>query len=102
MDTPEKKVKKAVVKELERLGVYHFFAAANGYGRAGIPDIICCLNGQFLAIECKAGKNKTTALQDREMQRIDAAGGRTLVVTDDPTTFEVLGYVLQNMKDPHT
>ena len=98
MATPESLVKKAVVKELERRGVYYFFAAANGYGRAGIPDIICCHHGEFLAIECKAGKNKPTALQVREMGRIEAAGGRTLVVTEDPTTFEVLGYVLENME----
>lgn len=98
MATPEGAVKKAVVKLLEKAGAYYFFAAANGYGRAGIPDIICCLHGEFLAIECKAGKNKATALQLREMDRIKIAGGRPLIVTDDPQSLEALGYVLDNMK----
>lgn len=99
MATPEAIVKKKVVELLTKNGIYHFFAAANGYGRAGIPDIICCHRGVFLAIECKAGKNKPTALQVREMQRIDAAGGVSLVVTDDPATFEVLGFAIQEIKD---
>jgi Holliday junction resolvase len=49
-------------------------------GKLGIPDIIACVNGYFLAIECKAGKGKTTALQDRELENIRAAGGVTMVV----------------------
>ena len=99
MATPESLVKKSVVELLKKEGIYHFFAAANGYGRAGIPDIICCVDGSFVAIECKAGKNKPTALQLREMQRIDDAGGVSLVVTDDPVTFRLLGWVIQQLKE---
>jgi Holliday junction resolvase len=54
-----------------------------GFGRAGIPDIICCFQGKFIAIECKAGKGKTTALQDRELNAIRAAGGMAMVVNED-------------------
>jgi len=60
--TPEAKVKAAVRKLLVAFGIYHFMPAANGFGRAGIPDIICCFGGRFIAIECKAGKGVTTAL----------------------------------------
>jgi len=98
MATPESIVKAQARKVLEKAGAYFFFPAANGYGRAGIPDIIVCVNGEFLAIECKAGKNTTTALQKRELAAIERAGGRTLVLTDDPVTFEALGYILKNME----
>lgn len=81
--TPEGKVKAAVKKILDAHGVYHFSPAANGYGRVGVPDIICCVNGYFLAIECKAGKGKTTALQDRELAAITKAGGAAAVVHED-------------------
>lgn len=81
--TPEGKVKTAVKKILDTQGVYHFSPAANGYGRVGVPDIICCVDGYFLAIECKAGKGKTTALQDRELAAITAAGGAAAVVHED-------------------
>lgn len=80
--TPEAKVKANVRKLLDVLEMYYFFPPANGYGRAGIPDIVGCLHGRFVAIECKAGKNKTTALQDRELERITAAGGFAFVANE--------------------
>ena len=78
--TPEAKVKAAVVKILKEHGVYYFFPATGGYGRSGVPDIVCCVNGHFLAIECKAGNNIPTALQLAEMSRIQDAGGLPLVI----------------------
>ena len=80
--TPESKVKKHVVEILKREGVYYFYPVTGGFGRSGIPDIICCLNGRFFGIECKAGTNKPTALQEAEMARIRLAGGKTLVVNE--------------------
>jgi Holliday junction resolvase len=80
--TPEARCKQRVRKILDAANVYYFLPPGSGYGRAGIPDIIACVNGFFLAIECKAGKGKTTALQDRELERIQAAGGTTMVIYD--------------------
>ena len=80
--TPEKKVKNKVVEVLKAHGVYYFFPATFGMGRSGVPDIICCYRGRFLAIECKAGAGKTTALQERELAAIRAAGGMQLVVNE--------------------
>jgi len=37
----------------------------------------------FFGIECKAGKNKTTALQDKNIKEINKAGGYALVVNED-------------------
>ena len=68
--TPEAKVKAAVKKLLDEMGIYHFSPVQNGMGRAGIPDIIGCYRGRFLGIECKAGNGKTTALQDLELEKI--------------------------------
>lgn len=82
MATPESKVKTAVVKVLDELGAYHFKPATHGYGRSGVPDICGCLNGRFFGIECKAGKGKTTALQDRELRRISEMGGIALIVDE--------------------
>ena len=81
--TPEAAVKAAVKKILTAHEVYYFPPATAGYGRSGVPDIVCCVNGYFLAIECKAGKGKTTALQDREIGAITDAGGIALVVNED-------------------
>ena len=81
--TPEKKVKDKVVKLLKQWNVYYFFPATHGYGRSGVPDIICCYEGKFIAIECKAGDNKTTLLQDREIAAIQAAGGKAYVINEN-------------------
>jgi hypothetical protein len=80
--TPEAKVKKAVKDILDELHIYHFSPFQAGMGRAGIPDIICCVNGRFVGIECKAGKAITTALQNRELAAIHAAGGFAFVARE--------------------
>jgi Holliday junction resolvase len=80
--TPERKVKEKVVTVLKEYGAYYFFPATYGLGRAGVPDIIACYNGFFVAIECKAGKGTTTALQERELARIRNAGGLALVINE--------------------
>lgn len=81
--TPEGKVKAHVKKTLDAMGIYNFSPFQAGMGRAGIPDIIACYNGLFLAIECKAGKGKTTALQEREINAIRTAKGLAFVINED-------------------
>ena len=81
--TPEKKVKDKVTAILRKHDAYYFFPATYGMGRAGIPDIVVCSNGLFIAIECKAGKGQLTALQEREIERIKEAKGFTFVARED-------------------
>lgn len=50
------------------------------YGTAGIPDIICCLEGAFFAFEVKTPSGTVTKLQDSTIQKIKNAGGRAFVV----------------------
>jgi Holliday junction resolvase len=95
--TPEAKVKLAVRKVLDSLGVYYFMPPGNGFGRAGIPDIIGCMNGRFIAIECKAGKGKTTALQERELLAICNHGGFTFIARED--CLEELKQLLEKLHD---
>lgn len=94
--TPEKRVKDACVEVLKAFNAYYFFPVMGGYGRSGIPDIIACFRGQFIAIECKAGFNTTTQLQERELKAIATAGGVTLVIRED--TIELLQQELRRIK----
>jgi len=82
-DTPEKKVKTRLKKQLDELGIYHFSPFQAGMGRAGIPDVIGCYRGLFVAFECKAGKGKTTALQERELNAIRTARGLAFVINEE-------------------
>ena len=80
--TPEVKVKNKVVAQLKALGAYYFYPVTGGWGGSGVPDIVGCYKGLFFGIECKAGKNKPTKLQDLNLRQIDTAGGLALVVNE--------------------
>ena len=81
--TPEGKVQKSVRQVLDRLGAYYVMPVTGGYGRQGAPDFLVCYQGKFFGIETKAGKGKTTALQDLNLSNIRSAGGVALVVYED-------------------
>lgn len=81
--TPEAKVKKKVVEILKSVGAYYFYPVTGGFGMSGVPDIICCYKGRFIAIECKAGKGKTTALQEQNITRIKDNHGIAIVVNEE-------------------
>lgn len=80
--TPEKKVKQAVVKQLKELGAYYFYPVTGGYGASGVPDIVGCYYGRFFAFECKAGKNKPTALQQKNIDQIQEMKGIVAVINE--------------------
>lgn len=94
--TPEGKVKDEVVRILKEEGVYYFFPATHGFGRSGVPDIVCCVNGKFLGIECKAGTNKPTALQVREIESIRRNGGYAIVVNE--TNWDMVRELVRKVK----
>jgi len=80
--TPEAKVKKVVAQQLREIKAYYFYPATGGYGRSGVPDIVGCYKGKFFGIECKAGKNKPTALQEKNLKDITESNGIALVVNE--------------------
>lgn len=81
--TPEKKVKDKVVAQLKSLGAYYFYPVTGGFGASGVPDIVACYKGLFFGIECKAGKNKPTKLQELNLRQITGSGGTALVINED-------------------
>lgn len=85
--TPEGKVKQQVVKLMKAYGIYYFSPMTHGFGRSGVPDIICCVKGRFVGIECKAGSNKPTVLQEKEMQDIRTSGGVTYIINETNLTM---------------
>ena len=81
--TPEAKVKKRVKVILKELGAYYTMPVTGGFGTSGAPDFLVCLNGRFVGIECKAGKGKPTALQEKNLHDIAQAGGQALVINEE-------------------
>jgi hypothetical protein len=69
---------KAYLKTVDGL---FFWKEHGGYmDTAGIPDIICCYKGRFVAFECKAENGKPTVLQEATIRQIRKAGGVAEVV----------------------
>ena len=92
--TPEKKVKNAVVKQLKELGAYYFYPVTGGYGASGVPDIVGCYYGRFFAFECKAGSNKPTPLQQKNIDQIKDMKGIVAVINE--TNQDQIRNLLEN------
>jgi pantoate kinase len=80
--TPESKVKAKIKLILKAHNIYYAMPIGTGYGNSGVPDFLCCVNGKFVAVEAKAGKGTTTALQEKNLKNIIESGGDAWVVSE--------------------
>jgi hypothetical protein len=85
--TAESLVKKEIKKGLAEMGIYYFMPVQSGYGKRTV-DFICCYKGRFIAIEAKAGANRTSKFQDATLAEIENAGGIAIVAYDWDTVYE--------------
>lgn len=95
--TPEGRVKKEIAALLKRYDLYYHMPVTGGYGHSGVLDYSACQPitipasavgqrlGRYLGIEAKSVKTRhgVTALQQRTIDNIQAAGGLALVVNED-------------------
>ena len=88
----ESDVKDDIKKILTKHSVWYFMPSMNGYGRAGIPDFICCVKGNFMAIEAKFGRGKASAHQARELADIQMNEGISMII-DEHHIDDVNAYV---------
>lgn len=100
MATKEHLVKAAVKALFHKYDVYYAMPMGTGYGKSGVPDFLACCAGRFLAVEAKAGKGTTTALQDRELAAIRAAGGAALVINE--SNIHELENTINQLQTLHT
>jgi Holliday junction resolvase len=75
----ESKIQSKILKELKKIpGIYaHKNITTN---RKGIPDIIMCVDGRYVALEVKRPGGKPTELQKWNIEQIRQAGGTAEVV----------------------
>ena len=69
---------KAYLKSLPNC--YSFKNHGGYFGQAGLPDIIACIGGRFVALEVKTNIGKLTPLQAVAIRKIKEAGGVAEVV----------------------
>lgn len=64
---------------LESRGARVYKQHGDIYSPPGIPDLLICYRGRFVAIEVKMPGKKPTEMQTRVMEEICAAGGIAFV-----------------------
>ena len=66
-----------------------------GFQKSGIPDLLMCVNGIFIAAELKSSVGKPTDLQRKNIEMINRGGGIGLVVY--PEGFEQFKEIIKEV-----
>lgn len=91
----EKAITNQILKYLKSLPECFAFKEHGGlYGTSGIPDIIVCYKGKFLAFEVKTEKGKLSKLQEMAIAKIRKANGMAFKVTSLEEVKEILKGVM--------
>lgn len=94
--TPEKIFETKIKRMLEENGAWYVKFFANRNTPSGIPDILACVNGEFLGIEVKSKNGHSSALQIHHIEQIRKAGGQAFVVY--PSGFDQLVDLVDRLK----
>lgn len=70
--------------------LFHWKEHGGQFGTAGIPDIIVCYRGRFLAFEVKTQRGKPSVLQTATIRQIMRAGGIATVVRSVGEVREII------------
>jgi len=75
----EQDIQRKIIKYLEANGAY--VVKVVSATKSGIPDILACIKGEFIAIEVKTPKtiNNVSKLQKYNLAAIEVAGGKAIV-----------------------
>lgn len=91
----EKTITNQILKYLKSLPECFAFKEHGGlYGTSGIPDIIVCYKGKFVAFEVKTEKGKLSKLQEMTIAKIQKANGMAFKVTSLEEVKEILKGVM--------
>lgn len=81
MTTPEGRIKTQIRKYARSNGVICISANAGIYEQEGIPDLIMCIRGRFVAVEVKVPGGKLRPSQESRIPIMRQQGAIVLIVT---------------------
>jgi Holliday junction resolvase len=91
MSRTEKQIELEIRYYIERkLKGYVIKQHGNAFTKPGIPDLICCINGIFVAIEVKAAKGITSNAQKVHLSNINKSGGIGIIAKGEKALQHVL------------
>lgn len=91
----EKDFENRLKRWLDDHGVWYVKFFANRNTRAGVPDILACVNGVFVAIEVKGPRGKPAQLQLWHCRQITRSGGIAVVAW--PKDFDRLKEMISRL-----
>ena len=92
----EKEFETKIKKFLDAQNCYYRKIWGGGFQVAGLPDLLICCNGFFVAVEIKSEKGKPTELQLHNIAEINNAGGLGLVLY--PNQFNAFKRLILDLK----
>ena len=72
--------------------------AGGQFTKAGVPDILACVNGHFVGIELKTETGRTSKLQEYNLAKIRQSGGQALVLR--PSGFKAFKDFIRGKVNP--
>ena len=90
----ESEITEGIRAYLRKRGAWEMKVLGGGRGvlkqRAGIPDLLVCYRGLFVALEVKRPRGKVSDAQALEIRRIQEAQGVAQVATGLPDVIKIL------------
>lgn len=74
----EQDIQSSIIKYIHGLGGYTVKVIKAS--KSGVPDLICCVGGRFVAFEVKTPRGHVSPLQEYNIEKIREAGGLAFVV----------------------
>ena len=71
----ESELQKKCIEYLKQNDIYYINKYGDGRSAKGCPDLICCIQGKFVAFELKVGKGKLKPDQRIHKKRIERNKG---------------------------
>lgn len=90
----ERKLQNDCIKYLKNNGIYYINVYGSGMSGKGSPDLVTCINGQFVAFELKVGRNTMQADQIIHKRRIEKNNGKHFT----PYTLQEFINIIDNLR----
>lgn len=91
----EKAFENKIKAYLKSQNIWHVKFFANRMTKVGVPDILACVNGRFVAIEVKAANGKPSEIQLWNIRKIKESSGIAMVLY--PDQFDIFKDLIQDI-----
>lgn len=92
----EKQFENKIKAYLKEKGAWFIkYWAGAQYTKSGVPDLLVCYKGKFIAIEVKAENGKPSELQLYNLRKIEEAGGMSFLLY--PRDFDNFKNIIENL-----